>query len=143
MRYILIFILFINTIFGVDLTVENISNKVIKKSLPKKKIYFGKSLFQGEFKDNNQIRYTPDYIINIGDEISIKLWGSYNYIGKVKVDTQGNIFIPKVGTVHLLGVKNRNLEKRVAKSINSVIVMYLFMPIWRGINQYLYCNWRL
>ncbi len=120
MRYILIFILLINSAFSIDLTLEDIPAKVVKKGLSKKKTYFGKNLFQGEFKKNSQIRYTADYIINIGDEISIKLWGSYNYIGKVKVDTQGNIFIPKVGTVHILGVRNKNLEKKVANSINRV-----------------------
>ena len=120
MKNIVIFILLINTLFGVDLTLEDVSSKSVKKEVSKNKIYFGKSLFQGEFKKNRQIRYTADYIINIGDNISIKLWGSYNYIGKVEVDTQGNIFIPKVGTVHLLGISNKSLERVVANSVNRV-----------------------
>jgi protein involved in polysaccharide export with SLBB domain len=119
MRYLLIFFIVISTLLGVDLELEDEPTD-INRDLSINKIYFGKSLFQGKFKDNRELRYNSNYIINVGDEVSIKLWGAYNYVGRVKVDTQGNIFIPKVGTVHLLGVSNRNLEQVVKQSVNRV-----------------------
>jgi len=119
MRYLLIFFIVIGTISGVDLALEDEPTD-INRDLSTNKIYFGATLFQGRFKDNKQLRYNLNYIINIGDTISIKLWGAYNYVGKVKVDTQGNIFIPKVGTIHLLGVSNRELKRIVTNSVNRV-----------------------
>ena len=72
MRYLLIFFIVISTLLGVDLELEDEPTD-INRDLSINKIYFGKSLFQGKFKDNRELRYNSNYIINVGDEVSIKL----------------------------------------------------------------------
>ena len=122
MKKILLLILLIEAICAInlDLTNENISKVKNIKEKEYKVVYFGESLFKGEFKKNRELRYNSDYILNIGDKVSIKLWGAYNYVGELKIDSQGNIFIPKVGVVHLLGVTNQNLKSVVERSVNRV-----------------------
>ncbi len=122
MRYIILFVLlWLELLMGVDLTLENVSKKYSEQTqFNTDKTYFGKVLFQGAFKENRQLRYSPDYLINIDDTISIKLWGAYTYTAELKVDSKGNIFIPKVGKIHLLGVSNEALESVVAQSVQEV-----------------------
>ncbi len=119
MKKLLLLIFFFKIICAInlDLTNENISEM---KDVKEQNVYFGESLFKGEFKKNRELRYNSNYILNIGDKVSIKLWGAYNYEGELKIDSQGNIFIPKVGVVHLLGVSNKNLKSVVARGVNRV-----------------------
>ncbi len=119
MRKLLLLIFFFKIIYAInlDLTNENIS-KI--KNIKENRAYFGELLFKGEFKKSRELRYNSNYILNIGDKVSIKLWGAYNYTGELKIDLQGNIFIPKVGVVHLLGVSNKNLKSVVERSVNRV-----------------------
>ncbi|SFV58508.1 Capsular polysaccharide export system periplasmic protein KpsD [hydrothermal vent metagenome] len=121
MKRVLILIFFIEVLMGVDLLLDDKSNEsTSKQELQDGKIYFGKRLFQGGFKDNKQLKYSPNYLINIDDTVSIKLWGAYEYGADLKVDSRGNIFIPKVGTVHLLGVNSQELKEVVSRRVRAV-----------------------
>ena len=79
--------------------------------------------------------------MNIGDKVSIKLWGAYNYAGELKIDSQGNIFIPKVGVVHLLGVSNKNLKSVVERSVkrvfNSNVFVYANLDSYQAISIFI------
>ena len=57
---------------------------------------FGAHLFNGNFTKVQQHIYNPDYRIGIGDVISLKMWGAFSYEQPLTVDSQGNIFIPKI-----------------------------------------------
>jgi protein involved in polysaccharide export with SLBB domain len=98
---------------------ENIESVSIQDKL-KEQTIFGENLFDGKFSTNRQYRYNPDYLINIGDEIRLKLWGAYDFEGIFTVDTQGNIFVPKVGVIHLAGIKNNEITSIIKKEINKV-----------------------
>lgn len=80
---------------------------------------FGHNLFQGHFKDIKQPGFNKEYVVNIGDTIQIQIWGAIEFSQELTVDSQGNIFLPKVGTVHLLGVKNKDLVKVVENAIHT------------------------
>ena len=80
----------------------------------------GYRLFNGSFSQNKQYRYNPNYLINIGDKVNIKLWGAFDFSASVPVDSQGNIFLPKVGTIHLEGVRNDKLSQLLQKKIKKV-----------------------
>ena len=81
---------------------------------------FGYNLFNGSFSKNTQHRYNPEYLISIGDTINLKMWGSFDFETKATVDSQGNIFIPKVGTVNILGIRNDQLSKNIENAIKKV-----------------------
>ena len=86
---------------------------------PKKDV-FGANLFNGRFAQNRQYRYDPAYLLNIGDTINVKLWGAVDYAAVHTVDTQGNIFIPKVGTVKVQGIRNENLSSVVSEAVKRI-----------------------
>jgi len=81
---------------------------------------FGENLFSGAFSKNSFTGFNPDYVINIGDKLELKLWGAYEFERTVTVDAQGNIFIPRVGPVKVAGVRNSELEEVVAAKIRRV-----------------------
>lgn len=81
---------------------------------------FGENLFNGKFSTNRQYRYNPNYLLNIGDEVRLKMWGAYDFEGLFTVDTQGNIFVPKVGVIKLLGVKNNKISKLIEKKVKNI-----------------------
>jgi len=105
-------------LFAVDFAMEqNITeNSKLSKS---GKAYFGEQIFKGNFKENKQFRYNPNYLINVGDVISVKMWGVYDFSEDLTVDKQGNIFIPKVGGVPLLGLSTDQVESRIESSIKK------------------------
>lgn len=88
---------------------------------------FGHHLFNGSFSQNRQFRYNPDYLINTGDTISLKLWGAFDLEIKLMVDTQGNIFIPKVGTVKVIGVRNDRLTDTIQAAVTKVYKRNVFV----------------
>lgn len=81
---------------------------------------FGFRLFNGSFAQNKQYRYNPNYLINIGDVVNIRLWGAFDFNASIPVDSQGNIFLPKVGTIKLAGLKNEELSDTLQRKIKSV-----------------------
>ncbi len=80
---------------------------------------FGHNLFNGSFASNNQFRYNPNYRINIGDTINIKIWGAFELDAALNVDSQGNIFIPKIGTLTVIGTRNDKLSQKLQKAIKK------------------------
>jgi protein involved in polysaccharide export with SLBB domain len=81
---------------------------------------FAHWLFSGAFTKQAFTGVNPSYRINQGDTLLVQLWGGLDYQQEMVVDAQGNIFIPKVGPVKVLGVENKKLNNVVLKSIKRV-----------------------
>lgn len=81
---------------------------------------FGSNMFNGRFLAEQFTGFNPDYQIHVSDQIVLRMWGAFTYESMVTVDPQGNIFIPNVGPVHVLGVRNGELNRHVESSIRSV-----------------------
>lgn len=81
---------------------------------------FGANLFTGAFSRLGPTQFNPDYIIAIGDSIQVRLWGNFQLDSLLNVDPKGNIYIPNVGPVHVLGVKNQELQHVVESAISKV-----------------------
>ncbi len=95
---------------------------------------FGFHLFNGNFKNYTQRVYNPDYKIAVGDQISLKIWGAVEFAQILSVDSQGNIFIPKVGAVNLLGVKNSTLVNVIKAHVNKIYKSNVF--VYADMNAY-------
>lgn len=118
---VLLFSLFIYS-FCVDIPTDTQTVEVKQEvvAVEKNNIeIFGQNLFNGEFSKSTQHRYNPEYILNIGDTINLKLWGAIEVEIKLTIDQQGNIFVPKVGTIVLLGVKNKDLSSAIGKVLKT------------------------
>ncbi len=63
---------------------------------------------------------SSDYIIAPGDEIFIKITGPVEIAEVFAVDRNGQLFIPKIGTIHLAGRKAQDLQKLVSARAKEI-----------------------
>lgn len=72
---------------------------------------FGAQLFNGTSADSGAtVGFNPDYILNPGDSVQVRLWGAFTFDGALQIDPKGNIFLPNVGPVKVAGVSNSQLN---------------------------------
>ena len=126
-----IYLLLFTSLFGLDLSMtqtptESSTDTNITVENSKERV-FGDNLFLGKFANIRQYKYNANYMINIGDTITNKFWGAYDREIKTVVDSQGNIFIPQVGIIHLLGVKAGDLNKIVKSAVKKVFKSNVFV----------------
>lgn len=125
MKIFILILSFFYSLMAVEIPVEqqngkqNEEQKIINTVDEKKIKIFGENLFNGQFSKFSQHRFNPDYILNIGDTINLKLWGAIDLEIKLTIDEQGKVFIPKVGTVKLLGVKNQYLTEEISNVLKN------------------------
>lgn len=81
---------------------------------------FGHSLFGGGFGSDESNGLNADYIVDVGDRVSIRIWGAATFDAVQTLDSQGNIFIPEVGPVKLGGVANKHINAKVKKAVSRV-----------------------
>lgn len=74
---------------------------------------FGANLFTGAFAREGATQFNPDYAVAVGDRIQVRFWGAFTYEALLTVDPKGNIFLPHVGPVKVLGVRNQDLQRVV------------------------------
>ncbi|EGK8165449.1 polysaccharide biosynthesis/export family protein [Campylobacter coli] len=115
-------------------SVYNIANKENNLTQNYQVLVFGAHLFNGNFKNYNQRIYNPDYKIAVGDQINLKIWGAVEFSQILVVDSQGNIFIPRVGAVNLLGVKNSALVNVIKARVNKIYKSNVF--VYADMNAY-------
>lgn len=88
---------------------------------------FGRDLFQrapSTFAPADQIPVTADYVVGPGDEVLVRLFGSEPLNSQLTIDTAGSIYIPKVGSIHVAGLRFDELQPAIAKEINRVYRNY-------------------
>ena len=131
---LIMILLFLTTrIWAVDVAIQQ-TERDKSQLKDTRKAYFGESIFQGNFKENQQFRYNPNYILNVGDVISLKMWGAYEFSAELSIDKQGNIFIPKVGEVYLLGLSNHKLKNKIQSSVKRVFNSNVY--VYADLKQY-------
>lgn len=92
---------------------------------PKARKVFGFSLFNSDnltFEPSVNIPTPKNYVMGIGDELVINVWGASQNVYNLTVDQNGNIQIPDVGPVNVKGMNfedARSLIKRRLMSIYS------------------------
>ena len=84
---------------------------------------FGYGLFAdvpSTFAPLDRVPVTSDYVIGPGDEVLTRVWGQVDLDARVVVDRAGNIYLPKVGTVKVAGLKFSNLEPYLKGAVGRV-----------------------
>lgn len=85
-----------------------------------KPVVFGSQIFTGRFSTQSFSGFNPDYQIAVGDRVSLRMWGAFTFDAVQAVDAQGNVFIPNVGPVRVLGVRNGDLNRHVESQVKRV-----------------------
>ena len=84
--------------------------------------YFGYKIFQtipASFEPSNVGTIDPGYLISPNDEIKLSIWGDVEFQYPLKVDPQGNIFIPTAGQVFVLGVPYSELKNKLTAYLSQ------------------------
>jgi protein involved in polysaccharide export with SLBB domain len=61
-----------------------------------------------------------EYVLGTGDQIRVRLWGAIDYVGVQTIDRNGEINLPKIGTVALAGTQVKDLEGNLRKQVATV-----------------------
>lgn len=62
----------------------------------------------------------PDYVVGLGDEIQLTLWGSVDADLRLTVDRAGRVVIPRVGPVVVAGVRHADLNDLLTRRVGQV-----------------------
>ncbi len=95
---------------------ERYVERVLGRKLPR----FGSNLLlpaQRDFATPATATVPPDYILNVGDVVSIAMAGSIEGSVEREIDTNGRIFLPRVGAISLAGTRYGDLQDRVSAAI--------------------------
>jgi protein involved in polysaccharide export with SLBB domain len=79
------------------------------KTLP----IYGSKLFRNTpstFAPLNMVPVPADYVIGPGDELIVQVWGQLTLDGRFTVDRSGSIYVPQVGTMHVVGLSYGQLH---------------------------------
>ena len=90
---------------------------VLNASLPPP---FGANLFVGGYDASSLNGVNDRYQIAVGDKIAMWLWGAITLKEVVVVDGQGNIFLPDVGPISVIGVAAGRLNALVKRHIKRI-----------------------
>lgn len=94
--------------------------KYVERAIGRKLPRFGSNLLlpaQRDFATPATATVPPDYILNVGDVVGIAMAGSIEGSVEREIDTNGNIFLPKVGAIQLAGIRYADLHDRVSAAI--------------------------
>jgi protein involved in polysaccharide export with SLBB domain len=83
----------------------------VKEATGKSLSLYGYNLFEGhKFSSLADVPVPTNYVVGPGDEIDLKVWGMTDNMSRIPVDRNGQISIPKVGTITIAGTRADQLE---------------------------------
>jgi protein involved in polysaccharide export with SLBB domain len=84
---------------------------------------YGRQLFDevpSTFAPMDYIPVPADYAIGPGDELLIRVWGKIDLNASVTVDRNGQISLPKVGTLNVAGLRYEQLERYLRSAVGTI-----------------------
>lgn len=95
--------------------------KFVQDSTGKALALYGYNLFDsGRFPAVTDVPAPANYVLGVGDEVDLKIWGVVDIALRLPVDRNGQITVPKVGPVTVAGVQADQLEKHLRTQIGRV-----------------------
>jgi len=94
----------------------------IPTTISKELIQFGYKLFRttvSTFAPVTDVPVGPDYVIGPGDRFSISTWGRLERSYQVEVDRNGEVTIPKIGTIKVWGLTFSELKDYLLREFSK------------------------
>lgn len=84
----------------------------------------GATLVTGRNRDVDAVDFNPlvpaDYLVTVGDEIVLSIWGSVDGELRLVVDRSGRITVPRVGAIMVAGVRFGDLATTISRRVAQV-----------------------
>lgn len=103
-------------------TIERVFSEEIPQAIPKDLKQFGYDLFisaVSSFAPVTDVPVGPDYVVGPGDSFIISLWGRVEAGFSVIVDRNGEITLPKIGTLKVWGLSFSELKKYLSREFSK------------------------
>jgi protein involved in polysaccharide export with SLBB domain len=84
---------------------------------------YGRQLFDeppSTFAPLDRIPVPANYVVGPGDELLIRVWGKIDLDGHVTVDRNGQISLPRVGTLTVAGLRYEQLESFLRNAVGNL-----------------------
>ena len=84
---------------------------------------YGRQLFDEvptTFAPMDRVPVPADYVLGPGDQLLIRVWGKVDLDASVTVDRNGQIFLSKVGTLSVAGLRYEHLESYLHSAIANL-----------------------
>jgi protein involved in polysaccharide export with SLBB domain len=84
---------------------------------------YGASLFAGHQASFGPLSQAPapeDLIVSADDELRIRIWGQVNFSANLRVSREGEIYLPKIGSVHVAGLPFSEVQDHLREAIERV-----------------------
>ena len=84
---------------------------------------YGRQLFDEgptTFAPMDRVPVPADYVLGPGDQLLIRVWGKIDLDASVTVDRNGQVFLPKVGTVRVAGLRYEQLDSYLRSAIGNL-----------------------
>ncbi len=102
---------------------EVFSEKAVISATPEVKRIFGFQLFNSEnltFEPPVNIPTPQNYVLGIGDQLLITVWGASQITYQLTVDQNGAISIPDLGPVHISGMEFSKAQELIKKRLIAI-----------------------
>jgi protein involved in polysaccharide export with SLBB domain len=83
---------------------------------------FGADLFRQVPSTFAPLDLTPvpsNYVVGPGDELRIRVWGQVTFQANVRVDRSGEVYLPRVGPVHVSGLAFSELQGQLQRAVGA------------------------
>jgi polysaccharide biosynthesis/export protein len=84
---------------------------------------YGRRLFDEvptTFAPVERVPVPADYVLGPGDELLIRAWGKIDLDSRVTVDRNGQVYLPRIGTLNVAGLRYEQLEGYLHAAISSL-----------------------
>jgi polysaccharide biosynthesis/export protein len=105
------------------LTARSDFEKFAENAAGRRLAVYGRSLFSevpSTFAPLDHVPVPANYAIGPGDELLIRVWGKINLDASVTVDRNGQIALPKVGTLNVAGLRYEQLNSYLHSAIGII-----------------------
>ncbi|MBB5692167.1 polysaccharide biosynthesis/export family protein [Muricoccus pecuniae] len=62
----------------------------------------------------------PNYVIAVGDRVSVRVWGAVESEAIGQVDADGNLFLPSIGPIKIAGTRSGDLQRVVEGEVRRI-----------------------
>jgi protein involved in polysaccharide export with SLBB domain len=84
---------------------------------------YGSGLFTNQqvtFGPVNNAPTPADLILSAADELRIRIWGQVNFSANLRINREGDIYLPKVGAVHMAGLTVAAAQDHLRQAMDRI-----------------------